>query len=558
MKSKTINITRDQLLAAPGLGLVAALLLLLALPLAALGQAHYATPYTFTTLAGNAGYGSADGTGSTARFWSPSSVAVDTNGNVYVADTQNHTIRKVTSAGVVTTLAGLAGAGGGSTDGTGSAARFNSASGVAVDTTGNVYVAEDANNTIRKVTPAGVVTTLAGLAVTPGSANGTGSAARFDRPSGVAVDTNGNVYVADTYNFTIRKVTPAAVVTTLAGLAGSWGSVNGTGGAARFNEPYGVAVDTNGNAYVADYVNCTIRKVTPAGVVTTLAGSASQSGSANGTGSAARFNSPSGVAVDSAGNLYVADTYNYSVRKVTPTGVVTTLAGLAGSYGSADGTGSAAQFSVLSGVAVDGDGNVYVADTSNDTIRKVTPAGVVTTLAGLAGSPGYADGAGSAAQFNHPSGVAVDANGNVYVADTINDTIRKVTPMGVVTTLAGLAEGVASADGTGSAARFNQPFSVAVDSAGNVYLADTVNNMIRKGTPPYFRFDTSAGSLTVSNGFFQMRLTGPSGSSVVVEASADLAAWTPVQTNGLPPAGLDMSVPLGTNQNHFFRARLAP
>jgi len=182
----------------------------------------------------------------------------------------------------------------------------------------------------------------------------------------------------------------------------------------------------------------------------------------------------------------------------------------------------------------------------------------VTTLAGLAGSPGYADGTGSAARFDHPSGVAVDTNGNVYVADTINDTIRKVTPAGVVTTLAGLAGGVASVDGKGSAARFNQPFSVAVDSVGNVYVADSANNMIRKGTPPQFRLDASAGSLTVSNSLFQMRLAGPSGSSVVVEASADLVAWTAVQTNSLPPDGLDVSVPLGTNQNQFFRARLAP
>jgi PKD repeat protein len=235
-------------------------LLLLALPLSVFGQANYATPYTFTTLAGSAGiFGSADGTGSAAQFGNPYSVAVDTIGNVYVADTINSTIRKVTPAGVVTTFAGLAGVGG-SANGTGSVARFNDPYGVAVDVNGNVYVADTYNSTIRKVTPAGVVTTLAGLAGTSGSANGTGSAARFNNPYGVAVDTNGNVYVADTYNFTIRKVTPAGVVTTLAGVAESSGSANGTGSAARFYYPDGVAVGGTGNLYVADGANDEIRK----------------------------------------------------------------------------------------------------------------------------------------------------------------------------------------------------------------------------------------------------------------------------------------------------------
>jgi sugar lactone lactonase YvrE len=196
-------------------------------------------------------------------------------------------------------------------------------------------------------------------------------------------------------------------------------------------------VDGAGNAYVADTENHTIRKVTPGGTVTTLAGLGGSSGSADGTGSAARFYWPYGVAVDSAGNVYVADTWNYTIRKVTPGGVVTTLAGLAGTGGSTDGTGSAARFNYPSGVAVDSAGTVYVADRGNHTIRKVTPGGAVTTLAGLADSYGSADGTGSAARFDSPRGVAVDSAGNVYVADYYNNTIRKVTPGGVVTTLAG-------------------------------------------------------------------------------------------------------------------------
>ena len=325
--------------------------------------------------------------------------------------------------------------------------------------------------------------TLAGLAGNYGSADGTGSAARFEYPWGVAVDSAGNVYVADSQNFTIRKVTPAGVVTTLAGLAGSFGSADGTGSAARFYYPTGVAVDSAGNVYVADFANDTIRKVTPAGVVTTLAGLAGSTGSTDGTGSAARFLGPRSVAVDSAGNVYVADEGNSTIRKVTPAGVVTTLAGLAGSPGSADGTGSAARFNQPPGVAVDSAGNVYVADVYNSTIRKVTPAGVVTTLAGLVGSPGSADGTGSTARFKDPNGVAADSAGNVYVADEANETIRKVTPAGVVTTLGGLVGSSGSADGTGSAARFNLPYGVAVDSAGNLYVADYNNYTIRKGYP---------------------------------------------------------------------------
>jgi sugar lactone lactonase YvrE len=506
-------------------------------PAAVLGQADYATPYTFTTLTGNTG-GSADGTGSAAGFTHPYGVAMDRAGNAYVADSGNNTIRKVTPAGVVTTLAGLAGLAG-SADGTGSAARFASPLGVAVDTNGNAYVADSGNNTIRKVTPAGVVTTLAGLAGAPGSANGTNSAARFNNPASVAVGANGIVYVADTYNDTVRKVKPLGtnwVVTTLAGQAGVAGSTDGREGAAEFDNPWGVAVDDAGNVYVADTYNFTIRKVTPAGVVTNLAGLAGYSGTNNGTGRAARFNYPWGVAVDTQGNVYVADTYNFTIRQVTPAGRVTTLAGLAGSSGSADGTNTAARFyypdgvavdragnvgvadtwnntiknvtpvgtnwvvTTLAGpapgapspfnnplgVAVDSAGNVYAADSANNTILKVTPAGGVTTLAGLAGSPGSADGTNSAARFNGPDGVAVDTKGNVYVADWGNHTIRKLAPVGtdwVVTTLAGLAGHIGHQNGTNSAARFNFPNGVAVDTNGNVYVGDTANDTIRKLTP---------------------------------------------------------------------------
>ncbi len=315
-------------------------------------------------------------------------------------------------------------------------AQLDSPQGVAFDPAGNIYIADTFNHTIRKITPTGVVSTLAGLAGTAGSTDGTGSAARFDTPRGIAVDAAGNVYVGDTFNNTIRKIAPAGVVSTLAGLAGSSGGADGTGSAARFGSPQGIALDAAGNLYVADLGVATIRKVTPAGVVTTLAGLPGSPGSTDGIGSAARFRFPASVAVDSGGNVYVADFGNQTIRKVTPAGVVSTLAGLAQVFGSADGTGGAARFAGPKGVAADTSGNVYVGDTGNHTIRRITPTGLVSTLAGAAGTPGNVDGAGSAARFNEPTGLAFDAVGTLYVADSKNNAVRKVTPAGVVTTFA--------------------------------------------------------------------------------------------------------------------------
>jgi len=325
-----------------------------------------------------------------------------------------------------------------------------------------------------------IVSTLAGSG-SSGSADKTGNEASFSDPTGVAVDVSGNVYVADRWSRKIRKISPVGVVTTLAG-SGGLGSEDGTGTAASFWNPTGVAVDNSGNVYVADDNSHIISKITPAGVVTTLAGGGggnpnSRQGSEDGTGAAATFNYPSGVAVDSSRNVYVADRANNKIRKITPDGVVTTLAG-SGVAGSEDGTGTAASFSYPSGVAVDISGNVYVADGSNNKIRKITSDGVVTTLAGSA-RKGSRDG--TAASFNYPQGVAVDGIGNVYVADGSNHKIRKVTPAGLVTTLAG--SGVSgSEDGTGTSASFDYPAGVAVDSIGNVYVADRGNNLIRKIT----------------------------------------------------------------------------
>lgn len=462
-----------------------------------LGSPLFAQPLTFKTFAGAVdAVGSFDGTGSAARFNRPSDVATDSAGNIYVADEANRTIRKVTPAGVVTTLAGRTGLSG-SADGTGSAARFSEPEAVAVDSAGTLYVTDKASHTIRKITPSGVVTTLAGVAGSSGSADGAGPAL-FNLPAGVATDSSGNIYVADEGNHTIRKISPAGVTSTLAGTAGSSGSADGTGGAARFNSPRGVATDSGGNLYVADSGNHTIRKITPAGLVTTLAGMAGSSGNLNGTGSAARFLAPGRLAADSAGNIYVADTFNHRVRKITPAALVTTLAGT--SFGSADGTDIQAQFSFPLGVTTDSGGIVYIADTENHTIRRITPAGMVTTLAGVAGPLGSADGTGSAARFFQPSGLAIDSVGNIFLTERGNNTIRRVNTAGVVTTLAGVAGALGSSDGTGSAARFRRPTGVARGGDGSIYVADTDNHTIRK--------ITSTGMVTTLAG-----LAGSSGSA---------------------------------------------
>ncbi len=358
-----------------------------------------------------------------------------------------------------------------------------------------------------------IVSTLAGQAGTSGSTDGTGTGARFFSPSDVAVDSAGNFFVADTDNHLIRKATPAGVVTTLAGRAGTTGSADGTGTAAMFKRPSGVAVDTLGNVYVADTDNHTVRKVTPAGVVTTLAGRAGTYGSADGIGTAATFFSPSGIAVDNSGTLFVADSLNHTIRKVAPAGAVTTIAGTAGAFGTLDGTGAAARFHGPQGLVVDSSGNLYVADTNNSTIRKVVAAtSVVTTVAGQPGTPGSTDGTSSQARFYYPSALALDGMGNLYVADTDNDTLRQISSTGAVSTMAGMAGIIGSTDGTGSAVRFNYPTGIAVDGSGNVYVADTNNHTIRVGgfpTAPIITAQPSSQTVTAgANVQFSVTATG--------------------------------------------------
>jgi len=312
----------------------------------------------------------------------------------------------------------------------------------------------------------------------PGNADGPLNKAGLSTPRGLVADASGlAVYVADTSNNQIRKIT-ASGVTTLAGSNNHAGYADGTGVNALFYWPQGVAVDASGNVYVADTHNNMIRKVTPAGVVTTVAGSTTP-GHSDGTGAQASFFGPWNLALDAAGNLIVADTGNSMIRKVTPAGVVTTVAGVAGVYSYFDGSAATATFNTPAAVAVDKAGNIYVIDAKNNAVRKITPGGMVSTLAG-GHVVGSADGTGTQASFDSPYGISIDALGYLYVVDSFNNLIRRVrvTPAGgVVTTIAGNLLRSSHTDGRGSDAGFSNPYCAAVNAFGEIFVCD--GNMVR-------------------------------------------------------------------------------
>lgn len=329
------------------------------------------------------------------------------------------------------------------------------------------------DNKDQPVTPSTAVTvsTVAGSG-TAGFADGAARTARFDEPWGIAVGASGMVYVADSGNHRIRTIDTSGNVRTLAG-TGTAGFRDGAGAQAQFNEPRGLAVDQADNVYVADFANSRVRKITPAGVVSTILDTSGEPpvGTAFGMD---RLNRPAGVAVDAAGNVYVS--LAFTIRRITPQGVVQPFAGSVEGY--ADGPAASAQFASPGGIAVDRAGNLYVADPKNNRIRRIAPDGMVSTLAG-SGERGFRDGPGSAAQFNTSSGLAVDAEGNVYVADANNDAIRRITPAGQATTLAGNGN-PGLRDGPAAEARFDGPFGVAVDNSGSLYVADGNNHRIRR------------------------------------------------------------------------------
>jgi len=595
-----------------------------------------------STLGGTTTAGHANGTGVAATFNAPREITTDPSGNLYVADLSNNEIRKIVASTAVTTLlAGSVSIGSGLTNGTGSAALFHSPSGAVYDpVSGTVYIADRANNEIRQVTTGGVVTLFAGSATgASGNTNGTGSGASFSGPTSVGVDASGNVYVADKTNNLVRKITPAGVVTTLAG-SGAASSLDGTGTAATFNAPGGITVDPSGNIYVSEVTGNKIRMITPAGVVTTVAGSGT-AGRAAGVGTAATFSAPAGMAIDpTTGYIMVADSTNNEIRQIIGTGytisptlptgltfdsttgtisgtptvataaTVYTITGFnvagsssaqvtittklfapaisyagpqsykvstaittlnptntggavpANAYGTVSlfagsttavsgtgtGTGTTARFTTPTGITIDASGNMYVADKGNNAIRKLTSGAVETTFAGVSstGSHGNANGTGAAANtFFNPSDVTLDASGNLYVADLGNNEARQIIISSVTgSLLAGSASGTAGhANGTGSAATFSSPSGSVYDPvSGTIYIADQGSNQIRQvttgGVVTLFAGDAGGATGNTNGTGSGASFSAPTGIDVDASGNVYVADKTNNLVRKITPAGV--------------------
>ncbi len=423
------------------------------------------------TVAGNgaAGYTGDGGLATSAQLSYPTGLALDPAGSLYIADLFNSVVRKV-SGGVITTVAGNGTLGFSGDNGPATIAQLNSPDGIAVDAGFNLYIADSQNQRIRKVS-GGVIATVAGDGAVGPAADGPATSAHLMLPAGAAVDSAGNLYIADSYNHCIREVS-GGLITTVAGtgLPGSLGD-GGPATSASLSVPTGVFVDASGNLYIADYLSDRVRKVTQ-GVITTVAGNGVAGFSGDGgQATAAELNHPYSVAADGSGNIYVADWGNMRVRKIAA-GVITTAAGIGGGGFSGDGgAATSAQLSNPSGVALDTSGSLYIADTNNHAVRKIS-GGTIMTVAGD-GTAGFSGDGGPAAgsRLNHPMGVAVDAGGNLYIADSGNNVVRKVSG-GVITTVAG--NGTAGTTGDGgpaTSAQLESPNAVAVDSAGALYIA---------------------------------------------------------------------------------------
>ena len=422
----------------------------------------------------------------------PNDVALDSNGNIYIADLSNHRIRKITvSTGGISTVAGT-GSSGFSGDGSAAtSATLNNPRGVAVDSAGNIYIADSSNNRIRKVlASSGIISTVAGGG-TAGD-GGQATAARLNGPYGLDLDSNGNIYIADRGNHRIRKVTVGTgVITTVAGTGTAGRTGDGAAAtSARINNPDDVALDSDGNIYIADTSNNQIRKVTVTATtanISRIAGrqnGAAASGGDGGLAISAGLSNPRGIDVDSSGNIYIADTGNGRLRKIT-SGNISTVAGGGSSLGDG-GLATAAQLNVPRGVAVDSSGNIYITDTNGHRVRKVmVSSGNIDTIAGT-GTSGSGEGNGdggaaSSALLNNPNGIAIDSSGNLYIADYAAHRVRKVdAASGNIETIAGTGASGNTGDGSAAtSATLNQPSDVAVDSAGNLYIADTGNRRVR-------------------------------------------------------------------------------
>jgi uncharacterized repeat protein (TIGR01451 family) len=440
---------------------------------------------TITTVAGNGSccFSGDGGPATSAELYYPAGVAATAAGAFYIASGYGNRVRMVSTSGIIATVAGNGGSGFSGDGGAATSAQLANPEGVAVDSSGNLYVADQGNVRVRKVSSAGVISTLLGGMVGDG---GLGVFGALNQPSGVARDNAGNTYVADTIDNRVRKVALDGTISTVAGTgAAGFSGDSGPAASARLNTPRGLAMDASGNLYIADSTNFRVRKVAASGNISTVAGSGIYGNSgAGGPATSARMGYPYGLAVDSSGNLYIADESNNLIWKVAASGTITTVAGN-GTYGySGDGgPATGAEMSAPTGVAVDSAGNLYAADRYNDRVRMVSASGTITTVAGngnccFSGDGGPATGA----ELSSPTGVALDSAGNLYIADS--SRIRMVSPSGIITTAAGGGSSGYSGDGGPAVnASFRTPYAISVDASGGVAVADQGNNAVRQLTP---------------------------------------------------------------------------
>lgn len=467
---------------------------------AAMSVAQSTLPFSIQTIAGETRDLGDGGPAAGALLWSPRGVSLDRAGNVYIADTGNARIRKVSPTGIITTIAGTT-AGYSGDSGPATSAQLSYPSKAVVAPNGDIYIVDSANHRIRKIGADGNITTFAGSGQ-PGFSGdgGLAAAAAFNSPRDVAFDQNGNVYVADSNNERIRRISQGQI-TTLAG-SGLFGYLGDQGPAvkAAFSVPRGLAMDTLGNVYIADSLNNRIRRIGTDGTITTIAGGSSAGFSGDGRQAVlAALNQPDAVAVDVGGNIYIADSGNNRIRRIDPQGVITTVAGIGTNGFSGDGSPAiTAQLNDPESVAVDQAGNIYIADTGNHRIRRITVQGIISTVAGSDSAAGD-NGPAINARLFQPSGIVRDSTGNIYISDTLNNRVRKITPQGIITTVAG--NGIAGYAGDGAfatQAELNNPNGLALDNAGNLYIADTGNNVIRKLTP-YGGISTVVGTGDIGN-----------------------------------------------------------
>jgi sugar lactone lactonase YvrE len=581
-----------------------------------------ATNGIITTVAGNGvyGYSSDNAAATSAELRYPTGVAIDNNGNLFIADYMNQRIRKVATNGIITTVAGNGTNGYSGDNGAATSAELNHPTGVAIDNNGNLFIADYFNQRIRKVATNGIITTVAGNGTNGYYGDkGVATSEELNEPAGVAIGNNGELFIADNGNNRIRKVATNGILTTVAG--------NGTGGYSGDNgaatnaslslvslvHPFGasgVATDSNGNLFIADWLNHRIRKVATDGIITTVAGGGTYN-SDNLAATNVSLGYPSGVAIDNKGNLFFADVTR--IRKVATNGIITTVAGMPPGHNYSGDNGPALQalFNNPLGVAVDNNGNLFIADNLNERIREVATNGIITTVAGNPGAAqngefpvGFSgdNGAATNAELSDPSGVATDNNGNLFIADWLNSRIRKVDTNGIITTVAGGGNNGLGDGGAATNAELNGPFGVAIDDNGNLFIADQGNNRIRKvdnnfsSQPAYILSSVSianggnysvvvtsaAGSVTTSNavltvvfpagynqissrimslGSMQISYVGIAGWKYALDRSFSLspANWIPQATNLADANGnLVFTNTPDSTTNNFWRIRSVP